>query len=58
MNVKEVDVLYSPCTDKLQDWLDKGWRILSICPQPDERRPDYIVGRNTPINGRKRRSID
>lgn len=33
------------CTDSLQGLLDDGWRILAICPQPDSRRPDYILGR-------------
>lgn len=33
------------CTDILNDRLAKGWRILAICVQPDQRRPDYILGR-------------
>lgn len=28
--------------------LDAGWRILAVCPQPDQRRPDYILGRTKP----------
>lgn len=36
------------CTDGLQDELDKGWRIIACCPQPDQRRPDYILGRFDP----------
>lgn len=36
----------SPCTDALQDYLDAGWRIIAACPQPDARRPDYILGKN------------
>jgi hypothetical protein len=55
LNVKEVDVLYDPCTDELQTWLNEGWRILAICPQPDKRRPDYILGRNERLVDRKRR---
>lgn len=38
-------LLQDSCTDGLQDCLNKGWRILAICPQPDQRRPDYILGR-------------
>lgn len=34
------------CTEALQEFIDDGWRILAICPQPDQRRPDYILGRN------------
>ena len=55
LNVREVDVLEDACTDALQDWLDEGWRILAICPQPDSRRPDYVMGRNEVMVGRKRR---
>lgn len=32
------------CTDRLQQYLDDGWRIIAVCPQPDSRRPDYILG--------------
>lgn len=32
------------CTDKLQERLDDGWRILAVCPQP-KRRPDYVLGK-------------
>lgn len=32
------------CTERLQDYLNSGWRILSICPQPNQRRPDYVLG--------------
>lgn len=40
--VKNVD---DYCTEQLQDMLDDGWRIIAACPQPDQRRPDYILGR-------------
>lgn len=33
------------CTDRLQDLLNEGWRLLAICVQPDQRRPDYVLGR-------------
>lgn len=33
------------CTDDLNEHLQDGWRILAICPQPDQRRPDYILGK-------------
>ena len=36
------------CTDVLNEELCKGWRIVAACPQPDQRRPDYILGRFTP----------
>ena len=43
----EVAVWEDCCTDSLQRQLRDGWRILAICPQPDQRRPDYILGRNS-----------
>lgn len=36
------------CTDALQRSLDDGWRIIAACPQPDARRPDYVLGRYNP----------
>lgn len=40
-----VMLLTDACTDALQGNLNQGWRILAVCPQPDQRRPDYILGR-------------
>lgn len=36
------------CTDELQSELNNGWRIIAVCVQPDQRRPDYILGRYNP----------
>jgi hypothetical protein len=33
------------CTDVLQSELNNGWRIIAVCVQPNQRRPDYILGR-------------
>lgn len=41
-------LLEDTCTDALQDELNKGWRIIAACPQPNQRRPDYILGRYNP----------
>lgn len=43
--IDEVEVITNECTHSLQDYLQEGWRILAICPQPDQRRPDYVIGR-------------
>lgn len=43
-------LLQDSCTDNLQYELDKGWRIIACCPQPDQRRPDYILGRFNPTH--------
>jgi hypothetical protein len=39
------------CTDALQNELANGWRIIAVCPQPDSRRPDYVLGRYNPDVG-------
>lgn len=36
------------CTDVLQECMNDGWRIIAVCSQPDQRRPDYILGRYNP----------
>jgi hypothetical protein len=36
------------CTDILQEELNNGWRIIACCVQPNQRRPDYILGRYNP----------
>lgn len=41
-------LMENACTDALQNELNNGWRIIAACPQPDQRRPDYILGRYNP----------
>jgi hypothetical protein len=36
------------CTDDLQNELNNGWRIIAVCTQADQRRPDYVLGRFNP----------
>lgn len=45
MTIQTVEVLENCCTDVLQGHLDKGWRILAVCPPNAQRRPDYVLGR-------------
>lgn len=45
LTVDEVVNHNDMCTEKLQEELAAGWRILAVCVQPDQRRPDYILGR-------------
>ena len=40
-----VKVVEDYCTDQLQKELDSGWRIVAACVQPNQRRPDYILGK-------------
>lgn len=42
--IQRVDYLEDACTNELQRWLDKGWRIIAVCPPNDARRPTYIMG--------------
>lgn len=48
MTINQTMLLEDSCTDVLQDAIDQGWRIIAACPQPDKRRPDYILGRSDP----------
>lgn len=41
-------LLENCCSDEVQRSLDNGWRIIAACPQPDARRPDYILGKYDP----------
>jgi hypothetical protein len=41
------------CSDQLQTHLDEGWKIIAACPQPNQRRPDYILGRYDPDRAEK-----
>lgn len=43
--VNQVMLLEDTCTDNLQQHIALGWRILAIAPQPNQRRPDYILGK-------------
>lgn len=44
--LNDVQVVENYCTEALQERLNEGWRIVAVCPQPDQRRPDYVLGRH------------
>ena len=48
--INEVMVEYDMCTDALRVRLKDGWRIIAVCPQPNQRRPDYVLGRSTDLS--------
>lgn len=48
LQYNRVALIEDSCSDKLQDALSQGWRIIAVCPQPDQRRPDYVLGRYDP----------
>jgi len=43
-SVQSLRVLENECTEAVQSALDKGWRIVAVCPPNDTRRPTYILG--------------
>jgi hypothetical protein len=49
LSINQTLLLEDACTDHLQSHIADGWRILAIQPQPNQRRPDYVLGRNQPL---------
>lgn len=48
LNINQLGYAVDKCTEELQNIISTGWRILAVCPQPDQRRPDYVLGRFNP----------
>lgn len=48
--VVRLRLLENACTDEVQGRLAEGWRIIAVCPQPDQRRPDYVLGHALPAD--------
>lgn len=48
MSINQMGFGEDMCTEAVQGILNKGWRILAINVQPDQRRSDYIFGRYNP----------
>ena len=45
LRIREVKVETDPCTDYLCEELKAGWKILAVCVQTGQRRPDYVLGK-------------
>lgn len=45
MQIAEAFVMTNPCTEELNEQLQQGFRIIAVCPQIGQRRPDYVMGR-------------
>lgn len=43
--VTKVEICEDFCTNELQEKLNDGWRIVAVCYQKGNRRPDYVVGK-------------
>jgi hypothetical protein len=48
LHINQTGYAVDKCTEELQDILNKGWKIIACCVQPDQRRPDYILGKYNP----------
>ena len=47
LSINQVDLLEDECTENLQRKLNKGWRIIAVCLQAGNRRPDYVIGKGS-----------
>lgn len=45
LSIKTVVVRENCCTEIINDMLANNWKIVAVCPQADQRRPDYVMGR-------------
>ena len=45
LHIDAVKVVEDCCTNQLQEELNSGWRIVAVCVQPNQRRPDYVLGK-------------
>jgi hypothetical protein len=45
LKIVTTKVLTNCCTEDLDRELGLGWRIVAVCVQPGDRRPDYVMGR-------------
>lgn len=43
--IDKVEAVEDCCTEEVASRIADGWRIVAVCPQPDQRRPDYVFGR-------------
>jgi len=43
--IEEVTYREDFCSDALQEMIDDGWILMAVCPQTNQRRPDYVLGR-------------
>jgi hypothetical protein len=48
MSINQMGFGEDMCTEEVQGILNKGWRILAINVQADQRRSDFIFGRYNP----------
>lgn len=45
LQIREVEVINDACTNEINGMLKDGWRIIAVCVQHAQRRPDYVMGR-------------
>lgn len=44
LEIRSTKAVEDCCSDQLSEYLEQGWVIIAACPQPDQRRPDYVLG--------------
>lgn len=44
LEIRSTKAVTNCCSDELSGYLEEGWVIVAACPQPDQRRPDYVLG--------------
>lgn len=44
LSMRTIDYIEDACTIHVRECMQRGWRILAICPANDSRRPTYILG--------------
>lgn len=44
LSIRSLTWIEDACTNEVQGYLDKGWKIVAVCPPNDSRRPTYILG--------------
>lgn len=44
-SIDTLKLMEDACTDAVQFELSKGWHIVAVQPQPNQRRADFILGR-------------
>lgn len=54
LEMDEVTWEEDACTERLQEQLNAGWRMIAVCPPNGTRRPTYILGRSRRVGDANR----
>lgn len=45
LEIREITYREDYCSEELQELIKEGWKLIAVCPQNNQRRPDYVLGR-------------